>query len=313
MADNNPVVLPVSSFANCTNYNQGGVQFTATRCYGTGVIIKVGFYIDPLIELYHVCYDTQRTSPIYSIHYIHGESRAMTGRRPTNWKKGGISPATLELDEVYSLRNQTRRLTEIFGTDHLYREPLERGHLAAYADFSMQSWRHASNFYINAFPQWKSINNGNWGMVEAKVREHAINAGETFKVITGTYGTLELGGGGGRRIDLYAGGRSGQDRVPVPKFSWKILYDELNRQAIGFVTLNDPYISVPRQEVAFPCNDICEAYGWNAMSFEYSPTAGYTICCEVESMNIRVIMEEIRPEIDSSRGVLRKINRPIQT
>lgn len=303
--------MPVSTFAQCTGYNQGAVLETAIQCNNqNGVIIKVGFFIDPLIELYRVCYNSQKTSPIYSIHYIHGKSKAMIGKRPSNWKKDGTARDPLDLDGAYSRPNQVRRLDVIFGPNHMFREPLERGHLAAYADFSMQSWRHASNFYINAFPQWKSINNGNWKVVEDKVREHASNAEETFKVITGTYDILMLGGGGGRQIDLYAGEGRGQNRVPVPKFSWKILYDEFNRQAIGFVTLNNPYIN-PDVIVEFPCMQNgnhqpismnCAEWGWDF--FHNTPTRGYTICCAIPNMLIPVVGQELFP--DFTGGILRK-------
>lgn len=268
IANNNPSILPVSTFANCTNYNQGGVLETANNCgLGTGVIIKVGFFINPLIELYRVCYNLRITSPIYTIHYIHGQSRKMDGNRYSNWKKDGIDGTVLNMDSVYS--NQVTRLNEIFGSpNHDYKEQLDRGHLAAYADFSMQSWQHASNFYINAFPQWHSINDGNWKKVEEMVREHAKNVKQTFKVITGTHDDLFLSQ---RKIDLFLGSTANQNRVPVPAFAWKILYDETQKQAIGFITLNNPYVK-PDVKVVFPCrqNSICANYGWNSQSFENS-------------------------------------------
>lgn len=53
---------------------------------------------------------------------------------------------------------------------------LSRGHLAPDADFLFGSWQFATYFYINAAPQWQSINGKNWLTVEKLVRSLGIKA-----------------------------------------------------------------------------------------------------------------------------------------
>jgi DNA/RNA endonuclease G (NUC1) len=45
-----------------------------------------------------------------------------------------------------------------------------------------EDWQEATYYFINAAPQWQSINNGNWKDVEYTVRKLADRTGRDFQV-----------------------------------------------------------------------------------------------------------------------------------
>lgn len=287
--NNSTLTMSEAQFGSCVRHNRGSVREDQTSCGGgAGKIIKVGFELNPFIELYRVCYNQAKSAPIYAVHKIVGESMKMNGKRDGHFKRDGneFFRKVDEINRIYSQQMQMRRLRDILGNNfNLQRNYIQRGHLAAYADFSMQSWQYASNYYINVFPQWNSINNGNWKILENMVRIQAEITKRTYKVYTGTHGTLRLNL---REIDLYRGATANRNRFPVPEYSWKIVVDENARSAIGFMTLNNPFIQ-RTTVVVDPCTNICATSKWAHPSFSRNnPTGGYTICCDVNDMMRRI-------------------------
>lgn len=49
---------------------------------------------------------------------------------------------------------------------------LTKGHLAARSDFVYGSQQRSTFWYVNAAPQWASVNGGNWKMLENNIREY---------------------------------------------------------------------------------------------------------------------------------------------
>ncbi len=49
---------------------------------------------------------------------------------------------------------------------------LSRGHLAPDAGFIYDSFQDATYYFINVAPQFQSFNNGNWRMLEDKIRRY---------------------------------------------------------------------------------------------------------------------------------------------
>lgn len=299
-------------FAECYNNIKGNTQNNGQICgNGEGVTISVGYKMNPFVELYQVCYNPTKSAAIYSAHVLQGDSITikMNGARDDNFRAEGLGVFTqIEIDFMYSQCNQLTVFESIFSSqqtfvvyDLMY---FDRCHLAPHADFAMESWKTASNYYINVFPQWNKINRGNWRQVEDKVRDHAKKTGRTFQVFTGTHEILQLNG---EEMYLYPGNPNvpnDPNRIPVPKWSWKIVKDGPADSGIAFVTLNNPYYQAPTPPTSGHfCSDICANYDWDHNVFK-TPSKGYTICC-----NVTELMEKI-PIIPSEAkvvNILRKI------
>ena len=103
----------------------------------------------------------------------------------------------------------------------------DRGHLVPAADMKMSIESMASSFlYSNISPQHPSFNRGIWRTLETKVRQWAKIEGEIY-VITGP--VLAKG--------IYK--FIGANRVGVPKYYYKVIYDPTGkRKAIGFILEN---------------------------------------------------------------------------
>jgi DNA/RNA endonuclease G (NUC1) len=281
IVDNNPdFSASESTFGACLLQNRGSAIATTTSCGGgAGKIIKVGF------DLYKVCYDEGKSAPIYAVHDLHGASKRMDkGKESFYFKHDGqdFFKTVASIDDVY--RRQKQRLINIVGPNYYNSEitqSLDKGHLAPFADFSMQSWQYASNFYINVVPQWSGINTGSWKSLEMMIRSDAQKTKKTYKIYTGTFDTLVLNL---KPIELYFDQRTNENRVPIPKYVWKLVIDENAKSGIGFLSLNDPFVE-PDVQIVDPCRNICSDYNWNHTSFSrLSISSGYLICCDIGDM-----------------------------
>lgn len=296
-------IVPYETFGECNGNIRGKALDTVQSCgNGEGVIIKIGYEVNPFLELYHVCYNSSKSAAIYSAHVLYGESlnTKMNGIRDGTFKAGGQTFFTqTDLNNMYTQCNQVILFDDLFSPQQQFvceRVYFQRGHLAPYADFAMDSWKYSTNYFINVFPQWNTINNGNWGKVEDNVRDHARKSLRTFKVFTGTHELLQLNG---KEIYLHP-----PNRIPVPKWSWKIIKDELADSGIAFITLNNPYYQAPTPPTSGDfCNDICASYNWDDDNFR-TPSKGYTICCTVSDLMSRILTI---PNEASVRNVLLKV------
>jgi len=202
-----------------------------------------------------VCFDYTRQAAIWSYHEINGQDlkNAPSGlKRKDNWRPNG-----LDNDVVHNtgtlLKNPTNKLYQ-----DVYRkkandkgaeervEYLARGHLTPNADFASQDERDATFYFINAAPQWQYFNGitrlgkGHWLELEEDIRAHAQKDQDgldtTLHVITGTDGVLNVAG-----QDWYLTWKrpSPDDKmIPVPKFFWKIVWDNDRNEGAAFVGSN---------------------------------------------------------------------------
>lgn len=153
---------------------------------------------------------------------------------------------------------------------------LARGHLSPVADFAYPAWQASTYFYINACPQWQTVNAANWLSLENAVRRSATKRSINIKVFTGTHGVLTLPdvNNNDKKILLVS-----DKKLPVPKYMWKIAYHEDSHEGIAFVALNNPFAQKGNTDVEL-CKDICNHYGWGSNSWnDYSK--GFIYCCDV--------------------------------
>lgn len=221
--------------------------------------------------------------------------------RPS-FKSPGLGPG-VTADTAYKQITQKQTFTDILGSESLasdYINPssyLARGHLSPDGDFVYVSSSFSSYFYINTVPQWQAVNNGNWKSLEFAVRNTAANLKKNLRVITGGHEILSLKDSKGKLQNIFL---VTKNKLPVPKFSWKVVQDMSNKKTIAFVTLNNPFIeSVSEND--YICEDICEKSGWGQASWSSSPSKGITYCCDVKEL-MKVI--KTIPDVKSS-GILR--------
>ncbi|CAG9857995.1 unnamed protein product [Phyllotreta striolata] len=289
----------------CHKPIRGEIQKTRESCgNGRGTITNIGYTVTPRYfkTLIKVCYDEARGANLYSQHIIHGEEVAYTSkfRERPGFSTAGL-PKGVSANVAYKRAYQKSTFSSLLGSSGLAeryinkKSFLSRGHLAPDADFLFASSQLTSYFYINTCPQWQSINGGNWVKVESSVREAASKYGRRFTIITGTHGVLELPDSSGRPVEVYLVSRR---KLPVPKFVWKIIYDDFSGKAIAIVSLNNPFVD--SYEDAVLCNDICDRFGWGAKSFgDFS--RGLIYCCDVNEF--REVVDSV-PDIVVN-GILR--------
>lgn len=98
-------------------------------------------------------------------------------------------------------------------------------------------------------------------------------------VITGTYGVLNLPDSKGKQQALYFDGQ----KLPIPEFFFKVVYDSQSKNGIGFVTSNNPYLK-SANNVKELCKDVgCAQYQWS-IDRANEPAKGVTYCCDVNDM-----------------------------
>lgn len=96
---------------------------------------------------------------------------------------------------LYRRRAQRDTLTSLLGSRKLAEKYvhmtndnfLSKGHLVAKADFLYGAHQRATFQYINAAPQWATLNGNNWNSLENDVRSFSIRINKDLEVYTGTY------------------------------------------------------------------------------------------------------------------------------
>ncbi|KAF5295271.1 hypothetical protein FQA39_LY13136 [Lamprigera yunnana] len=273
---------------NCQNYVKASVLSTNTKCGNTGQLFYIGFQVTKLqyLPLIHSCYDRSEERSLYSIHTVHGQAMLFHSQqqfRPPFSEEA--LPKSSAVNMRYTKKNQLNVFEKLLGSKPLAEKYfkkndfLSRGHLAPDADFIFAPMQFATYFFINAAPQWQSMNAGNWLTIENMVRKLAQNLKEDLYVYTGTHDLLTLPDVNNNKVGIYL---DGNNRTPVPRYFWKVVYNEKTKKGIAFVALNNPLLdSVNSDELI--CPNVCSKYNWNHRNFE-NYAKGYTFCCEVPQL-----------------------------
>ncbi|XP_065212829.1 uncharacterized protein LOC135840304 [Planococcus citri] len=262
------------------------VKDTKTRCSQTGKLYEIGFQAEGWHPLISVCHLVDSADTLYTKHLAIGAALKGAEResfRP-KFETGSLNELYKGFDpnSYYVQKAQDRNLAWVFkkyssGNDSY----LSRGHLAPDGDFLFASWQFATYLYINAAPQWQKINGGNWLTVEKFVRKLAIKLNTDLEVITGTSGVLELPDDKGKLQKIHLNG----NKIRVPEYFWKLVYDPQTSSGIGIITSNNPYLE--KTATLKICKNICYENNWlnhNATIEFKDPSQGLTICCTVNEL-----------------------------
>lgn len=290
---------------NCKSYVKASVSVTRKKCgQNLGNIINIGYQVSKrqFLTLITTCFDVDGGNALYANHTVHGEAFPAFSHqsfRPP-FSEQGMS-YNLRPNELYKQKNQKKMLQDLLrlrSVSHYYPagQFLARGHLAADADFAYAPLQFATYFYVNVCPQWQSINAGNWLTVESMVRKAAGRRKEPLQIFTGTHEILNLPDLNGYPTEIYL---DELERLPVPKYLWKIVYNERTREGIAFVAINNPFLDEVYDSDIL-CTDICDDYNWSHANFG-NIKKGYVFCCNV------LDLKEVVPTIPyiSLRGILK--------
>lgn len=190
-------------------------------------------------------------------------------------------PLLKNINFIYKRKHQIEQFRKLFSETILYKyfnekSFLSRGHLTPDADFLFTSQQFATYYYLNVAPQFQTINQGNWLRVETLTRKIALKANAKLLIYSGTYDVLSLKNKIQEDIPLYL---AEDQRVPIPKWFWKIIINERIRTAIVLITSNNPFFEKNNgvQEI---CPNICQEANMNFNYFSVIEK-GYTYCCEL--------------------------------
>lgn len=196
------------------------------------------------------------------------------------------TPTAVNVAQSYEKQAQITRFNEVFGRSQKYftsKAYMARGHLAPDADFIFTSGQYATSFLANTVPTYQSINNGNWKSVEFKTRKLATQEQAMLEIYTGAHGHLKLLSSSGDEVPVYL---SEGNKLEVPEYLFKVVYNPKRRAAIVFVTWTNPF---PNQKRFHPfCTDVCAEAN---LAFEHNTlAAGRTICCAYDdfAQNVRI-------------------------
>lgn len=182
-------------------------------------------------------------------------------------------------------------MSKFFDKDYL-----ARGHLAPAADFNYCATQAASFFYVNVEPEWQKFNSGNWVKIENQVRKLVKELRSPITVYTGVHGTLDLPDSTDNLHDIYL---TEDKRLPVPKYFWKIVYNEFTGAGLAFIGLNNIYGN--SADITDLCTDICDKEGY-AGTDRTNAAKGYVICCNVTDIQTKFPSMTDVPEIHKILG-----------
>ncbi|CAH1119014.1 unnamed protein product [Phaedon cochleariae] len=270
----------------CERSVQSEVQKTEVSCGNRrGKIMNIGHQVTESYfrTLFEVCYDEEEGTTLYTMHTVNGKEikyASKTSERPT-FSTSGLGPR-ISANVAYKKAFQKSTFNRLLGSAQAAeryitsKSFLARGHLSPDADFLFASSQFTTYYYINTSPQWQVINGANWVSLENAIRRTAEHYQDTFTIITGTYDILKLPDDDGNEISIFL---VSKNKLPVPKFIWKIIYHEDSRKGIALVSLNNPFINKITQDLIL-CEDICEQSGWASDKW-MNTTRGYVYCCDI--------------------------------
>jgi len=272
-----------------------------------GTLILIGFDILPRHNgtetmVLTVCYDTQTSVNIWSRHTLWDENSARDHGNDSPF----FEPDTyfdFDVNHYYTMATQKETIADIVRSEDLADKYIQdfnsglflaRGHLAPNADFIFYSWMDATYHFVNVAPQWQSFNGGNWMWFENGCRDFSAERKLDLVVYTGTHGVCQLEDVDGDMVDIYL---YDGDRLPIPRYYWKILYDPLAGAGVAVIGVNNPHLtSIPDDYII--CPPIPDHPLLDSVHHPEDIVKGYIWTCSVEDLAAVVENVPELPEMD---------------
>ncbi|XP_037732378.1 uncharacterized protein LOC119563178 [Drosophila subpulchrella] len=235
-------------------------------------MFRVGYNVgnNQFLELYRACFDTRAVRAIFVDHQVYAKT-FFTTRPCVQFSSDGVISGADEAS--YTTRNIHATFRRLFGNNQNFipnnRDVvINRGHLAASADFLFGDQLCSTFKYVNAVPQFKTINDGNWETIERWVRS-SVTGNQFVNVRTGARDTLSLPSSSGPKNVFLSNNKN-----PVPLWMYKIVRNSNNQAIVAFLTLNNIFAGARRP--AAP--NFCQAVNC-PIGLANTAQAGYTFCC----------------------------------
>lgn len=278
------------STISCADYPEHTARYSGNVCEEQYKEIEIGFeYYSRFLLHISLCFDDVEQNTLYAWYNLTSSiGGSQTGfPRPSSFIQGSFyNVGSQKVNSLYSRAAQRVTINKRLGldkksykyiheTDHYY---LARGHLTAKTDFVYGSEQLLTFYFVNAAPQWQTMNNGNWETLETNVRTYASNNKVDLVVYTGTYGITTLPHEEtGEEVPLYLYVDENDNvGIPVPHLFWKFVYEPKNKAGAVFVSVNNPYI----EEKEVICDDQSDSYDWLTWKKD-DQAKGYSYVCTV--------------------------------
>ncbi|XP_020799874.1 uncharacterized protein LOC110177474 [Drosophila serrata] len=284
-------------------------------CEGGTDLVQIGFDVAAgFLSHLEICYDQQEQISRYARYEL----------TPANvaYQRGVAQPGYLRGDfytgeDVNVLYGQPRQLesfNDALGLDasqyfdsskDLY---LTRGQLAARQDFVHSSAQRATHFYVNAVPQWRSTNIGNWLAVESSLRQFVANQGLNVSVHAGSYGIATLPNSQGVQTELYLNSETKQ--LPVPRILYRLVIDQATREGVVLIVVNNPHITLAQTlDDYVVCEDVGAQLDW--LDWDKTDISkGYSYACAVDDF-IKIVKDLPLDQLETT-GVLGLSSRDLE-
>ncbi|KAM7348187.1 salivary protein Tsal1-like [Cochliomyia hominivorax] len=296
MVCNNNDITEISCENN--NFNRG---FPAEDCYNPlrpqlrlennkqlcdYNLYRVGYQIqcknmDYFFETYKVCFDYERKSTLFTINTAY----PFVKPRPSGMMFDPDEIFSMNIFACYNKRNiyakfqQTLDVKQRFMGSNAGDERIDRGHLTPVGDYMTNTLIATTFKMINVIPQFHSINDGNWKLLEEWAR-NPINT--PAKVCSGAFRwILKLPDSNDELKSMYLG----EKIIPIPLWTYKIV---LNRQGIRTVFLQYNNIHDKRIPPQIP-DDTCVETTCPNINLISNNYYGYTYCCNSEHFMRNVV------------------------
>lgn len=264
------------------------IKHSRSYCRGNE-IADIGFklaHANQFVKTMTICHAIRNLTTFYTIYDMKPYSVAFQkGVSRLGFIQAREFNYSTSYNKLYSRENQRRKLEEMLDgdaetsydlDDYLDNDRffLSRGHLGSKADFFWANQQRSTFFYVNAAPQWQSINGGNWQKVEDGIRRFVASRKINATIISGTHKVLKFPTLQGNEFYL------GEDGLlPVPQFFYKIVYDEGNSRGIVFISINNPHLEEDEVDEYLFCKNVIDEVNW--ISLKPSLQMGFIFACDV--------------------------------
>lgn len=254
--------------------------------------VELGFGVgDEFLTIINACHDENRKETLYTKFTLVKEISGFQSGfpRPRYWNQTSFWP-NIVLDDQYKLDTQVKTIGTLLGSveegkryikNNQY--SLSHGHLVAKSDLLYGSQQNVTFSYVNSAPQWQNFNGGNWNDLEKDVKAFASGSQQDLTVYTGVHGIAQLPNVNGVQTDLYFRVDSnGVRSIPIPKFFWKVIYNEKTKLGTAFVGVNNLYLPKITNEYRI-CTDISSQI--RRLTWKPNDKAlGISYACTVDSL-----------------------------
>ena len=301
----------------CKTYTSVQVQSYDNQCGDESNFskIRMSFVVESSSKiLFETCFDPATMRSVWARHILYNEielrdtgSSGMPDFSTDNFFEG------FDVVTAYTKISQRDAIAEILGSEELANNYvnvqqgnvyLARGHLAPKADFIYKSWQRMSYKYINTAPQWQCFNSGNWNFLENAVRSmvELQQFGPYAEIYTGTFGIMELPDINNNLQEIWLSGNQENQRVPVPKYFWKIIYEPETQLGVVLIGVNNPHLAPEEVTSHKICPEISDHPLILELSDPESITKGVCYACSVPDAQ-KVITDF--PDLEVS-GILKR-------